>query len=79
MNLILILELKNAAIEIKLSLDVFNSMLSRYKKVSVNLVIRPLKFSSVKTEKKKTKTELTYGEQSNIPTHALCESPKRRE
>lgn len=78
MNLILILELKNAAIEIKLSLDVFNSMLSRYKKVSVNLVIRPLKFSSVKTEKKK-KTELTYGEQSNIPTHALCESPKRRE
>ena len=77
MNLILILELKSAAIEIRLSLDVFNSMLSRYKKVSVNLVIRPLKFSMWR-QKKKKKTELTYGEQSNIPTHALCESPKRR-
>ena len=80
MNLVLILELKSAAIEIKLSLDVFNSMFRRYKKVSLNLVLRPLKFSSVNRKKKtKPKTELTYGEQSNIPTHALRESLKRRE
>lgn len=81
MNLVLILELKSAAIEIKLSLDVFNSMLRKYKKVSLNLVIRPLKFSSVNRKKKKNKpkTELTYGEQSNMPTHALRESLKRRE
>ena len=52
MNLLLILELNSAAIEIKLSLDVFNSMLNRYKKVSMKLMIRPLKFFNVRTEKK---------------------------
>ena len=78
MNLILILELKNAAIEIKLSLDVFNSMLSRYKKVSVNLVIRPLKFSSVKTEKKKQK--LNWPMENNlIYQHMHYVNPQREE
>ena len=79
MNLILILELKSAAIEIRLSLDVFNSMLSRYKKVSVNLVIRPLKFSMWRQKKKKKKNLNWPMENNLIYQHMHYVNPQREE